>query len=174
MFGNVVLGIKGEEFENILEKKEKERGILEDVDLTSKDFKEIVLEFKKLIKEKRKTSFPQDPFKQLEMAIDAVFASWNNKRAISYRKINRIPEHWGTAVNVQAMVFGNMGSDSGTGVGFTRDPATGEKRLYGEYLLNAQGEDVVAGIRTPKPLSKLREESSIGIISKTLIFCLFS
>jgi len=158
MFGNVVLGIKGEEFENILEKKKKNRDIQEDVDLTSEDFKEIVVEFKKLIKEKRKTSFPQDPFKQLEMAINAVFASWNNKRAINYRKINKIPEQWGTAVNVQTMVFGNMGSDSGTGVGFTRDPATGEKRLYGEYLLKAQGEDVVAGIRTPKPLSKLKEE----------------
>jgi len=158
MFGNVVLGIKGEEFENILEKKKKNRDIQEDVDLTSEDFKEIVVEFKKLIKEKRKTSFPQDPFKQLEMAINAVFASWSNKRAISYRKINKIPEQWGTAVNVQTMVFGNMGSDSGTGVGFTRDPATGEKRLYGEYLLKAQGEDVVAGIRTPKPLSKLKEE----------------
>ncbi|MCD6472586.1 pyruvate, phosphate dikinase [Candidatus Aerophobetes bacterium] len=158
MFGNVVLGIKGEEFESILEKKKKNKNIQEDVDLTSEDFKEIVVEFKKLIKNKKKMSFPQDPFKQLEMAINAVFASWNNKRAISYRRINRIPGHWGTAVNVQAMVFGNMGNNSGTGVGFTRDPAIGENKLYGEYLINAQGEDVVAGIRTPKSLSKLKED----------------
>ncbi|MEA1965549.1 MAG: pyruvate, phosphate dikinase, partial [Candidatus Aerophobetes bacterium] len=158
MFGNVVLGLEGEEFENILERKKKERSIQEDIDLTSEDFKEIVAEFKKLIKDKKKIPFPQDPFKQLEIAINAVFASWNNKRAVSYRKINKIPGHWGTAVNVQAMVFGNMGNNSGTGVGFTRDPATGERILYGEYLLNAQGEDVVAGIRTPKPLSKLKED----------------
>ncbi|GAH65347.1 unnamed protein product, partial [marine sediment metagenome] len=115
-------------------------------------------EFKELTEKEKGIEFPQDSFEQLRMAIDAVFASWNNKRAISYRKINKIPEHWGTAVNVQTMVFGNMGDSSGTGVGFTRDPATGEKKLYGEYLINAQGEDVVAGIRTPQPFSTLKEK----------------
>jgi len=158
MFGHVVLGIEGEKFEELLEEKKKKCQVKEDIDLTAENLKELVEEFKKLIKKEKKTEFPQDPFKQLDMAKDAVFASWNTKRAINYRKINRIPEHWGTAVNVQVMVFGNMGNDSGTGVGFTRDPATGEKKIYGEYLLNAQGEDVVAGIRTPRPLSNLKED----------------
>jgi pyruvate,orthophosphate dikinase len=158
MFGNVVLGIEGKKFEELLEEKKKRCQVKEDIDLTAENLKELVEEFKKLIKKEKKTEFPQDPFKQLDMAKDAVFASWNNKRAINYRKINKIPEHWGTAVNVQVMVFGNMGSDSGTGVGFTRDPATGEKKIYGEYLLDAQGEDVVAGIRTPQPLSNLKED----------------
>ena len=158
MFGNVVLGIEGEKFEELLEKKKKRCQVKEDIDLTAENLKELVEEFKELIKKEKKTEFPQDPLKQLNMAKDAVFASWNNKRAINYRKINKIPEHWGTAVNIQAMVFGNMGSDSGTGVGFTRNPATGKKEIYGEYLLNAQGEDVVAGIRTPQPFSKLKEE----------------
>ena len=120
--------------------------------------KELTDEFKELTEKQKGIEFPQDSFEQLRMAIDAVFASWNNRRAISYRKINKIPEHWGTAVNVQTMVFGNMGDSSGTGVGFTRDPATGEKKLYGEYLINAQGEDVVAGIRTPQPFSTLKEK----------------
>jgi pyruvate,orthophosphate dikinase len=158
MFGNVVLGIEGEKFEQLLEEKKKKSRFKEDIDLTVEDLKELVEEFKKLIEIEKKTEFPQDPFKQLDMAKDAVFASWNNKRAINYRKINQIPEHWGTAVNVQVMVFGNMGAHSGTGVGFTRNPATGEKKIYGEYLLNAQGEDVVAGIRTPLDLSNLKED----------------
>jgi len=158
MFGHVVLGIGAEKFEELLEEKKKSHQVKEDIGLTAENLKELVEEFKKLIEKEKRTEFPQDPFEQLDMAKDAVFASWNTKRAINYRKINRIPEHWGTAVNVQVMVFGNMGNDSGTGVGFTRDPATGEKKIYGEYLLNAQGEDVVAGIRTPLPLSNLKED----------------
>jgi len=158
MFGDVVLGVPGEKFEEAIDRKKEQRGIKEDIQLTAEDLKELVDEFKKIIKQETGDDFPQDPFEQLAMARDAVFKSWNNKRAIEYRKIHKIPDHWGTAVNVQAMVFGNMGDNSGTGVGFTRDPATGEKVLYGEYLMNAQGEDVVAGIRTPKPLASLKEE----------------
>ncbi|MCK4418452.1 pyruvate, phosphate dikinase, partial [Candidatus Aerophobetes bacterium] len=151
-------GIEGEKFEELIEEKKKSKDAKEDIDLAWQDLKGLVDEFKELIEKEKGIQFPQDPFKQLNMAIDAVFASWNNKRAVNYRKINKIPEHWGTAVNVQVMVFGNMGNDSGTGVGFTRNPATGKKEIYGEYLLNAQGEDVVAGIRTPHPFSKLKEE----------------
>jgi len=158
MFGNVVLGVPGEKFEELIDKMKESKGVKQDVELPDESLKELVEEFEDLIKQEKKVDFPQNPFKQLEMAINAVFASWNNKRAINYRKINKIPEHWGTAVNVQTMVFGNMGNDSCTGVGFTRNPATGEKTLYGEYLINAQGEDVVAGIRTPQPLAKLKEE----------------
>lgn len=158
MFGSVVLGIPGEKFEELIEKKKESKGVQGDMELTGEDLKELTDEFKDLTEEEKGIEFPQDSFGQLRMAIDAVFASWNNKRAISYRKINKIPEHWGTAVNVQTMVFGNMGDNSGTGVGFTRDPATGEKKLYGEYLINAQGEDVVAGIRTPQPFSTLKEK----------------
>jgi len=158
MFGNVVLGIPGEKFEKLIKKKKEARSVQDDIELTGEDLKELTDEFKELTEKEKGIEFPQDSFEQLRMAIDAVFASWNNKRAINYRKINKIPEHWGTAVNVQTMVFGNMGDSSGTGVGFTRDPATGEKKLYGEYLINAQGEDVVAGIRTPQPFSTLKEE----------------
>lgn len=158
MFGSVVLGIPGEKFEELIEKKKESKGVQGDMELTGEDLKELTDEFKDLTEEEKGIEFPQDSFGQLRMAIDAVFASWNNKRAISYRKINKIPEHWGTAVNVQTMVFGNMGDNSGTGVGFTRDPATGEKKLYGEYLINAQGEDVVAGIRTPQPFSTLKDK----------------
>lgn len=158
MFGNVVLGVPAEKFEQLIEKKKEARGVQDDMELTGEDLKELTDEFKELTEKEKGIEFPQDSFEQLRMAIDAVFASWNNKRAISYRKINKIPEHWGTAVNVQTMVFGNMGDSSGTGVGFTRDPATGEKKLYGEYLINAQGEDVVAGIRTPQPFSSLKEK----------------
>lgn len=158
MFGNVVLGIPAEKFEKLIEKKKEAKGVQDDIELTGEDLEELTDEFKELTEKEKGIEFPQDSFEQLRMAIDAVFASWNNKRAISYRKINKIPEHWGTAVNVQTMVFGNMGDNSGTGVGFTRDPATGEKKLYGEYLINAQGEDVVAGIRTPQPFSTLKEK----------------
>ena len=158
MFGNVVLGVPGEKFEELIDKMKESKGVKQDVELPDESLKELVEEFEDLIKQEKKVDFPQNPFQQWEMAINAVCASWNNKRAINYRKINKIPEHWGTAVNVQTMVFGNMGNDSCTGVGFTRNPATGEKTLYGEYLINAQGEDVVAGIRTPQPLSKLKEE----------------
>lgn len=157
MFGNVVLGIEHDEFERILHKKKRQRRIKLDTELTTEDLNDIVELYKKLVKKKKGFSFPQDPMKQLKMAIDAVFGSWNNERAIKYRNLNNIPHNWGTAVNVQAMVFGNLGDDSGTGVAFTRDPGTGEKRFYGEYLMNAQGEDVVAGIRTPLPISRLKD-----------------
>lgn len=158
MFGNVVLGVPAEKFEKLIEKKKEIRGVRDDIELTGEDLKELTDEFKELTKKEKGIEFPQDSLEQLRMAIDAVFASWNNRRAITYRKINKIPEHWGTAVNVQTMVFGNMGDNCGTGVGFTRDPATGQKKLYGEYLINAQGEDVVAGIRDPEDISTLKEE----------------
>lgn len=158
MFASVVLGIPAERFEELIEKKKEVKSVEDDIELTAQDLKELTDEFKELTEKEKGIQFPQDSFGQLRMAIDAVFASWNNKRAISYRKINKIPGHWGTAVNVQTMVFGNMGGNSGSGVGFTRDPATGEKKLYGEYLINAQGEDVVAGIRTPQPLSMLKKQ----------------
>lgn len=158
MFGGVVLKISGEKFEEAIERKKTEKGVKEDIELTTDDLNELVGEFKKIIRKETGEDFPQNPVKQLEMAQDAVFNSWDNNRAIEYRKLHKIPHHWGTAVNVQTMVFGNMGADSGTGVGFTRDPATGQKGIYGEYLLNAQGEDVVAGIRTPKSIVQLKED----------------
>lgn len=158
MFGNVVLGVSHDDFEEILEVKKKELGVHLDTELDAAALKDVVKAFKARILEKKGIDFPDDPMKQLEMARDAVFGSWNNPRAITYRKIHNIPGDWGTAVNVQAMVFGNMGENSGTGVAFTRDPATGEKKYYGEYLKNAQGEDVVAGIRTPKPIAELEKE----------------
>ncbi len=158
MFGNVVLGIDKEEFEKVIEAKKEERKIKQDSSLQVEDLSDIVKKFKKIIKRKTGEEFPEDPYTQLRMSRDAVFRSWNNPRAISYRKLNEIPSDLGTAVNVQAMVYGNMGNTSGTGVGFTRNPATGEKEFYGEYLLNAQGEDVVAGIRTPQPIKSLKDE----------------
>jgi phosphoenolpyruvate synthase/pyruvate phosphate dikinase len=158
MFGNVVMGIDKNEFEKILENKKKEKGVHYDSDLDANDLKEIVEKYKEIYKEKTGEDFPQDPMVQLKRAINAVFESWNNPRAITYRKLNKIPDDLGTAVNIVTMVFGNMGNDSGTGVGFTRNPSTGEKEFYGEYLTNAQGEDVVAGIRTPKPISELEKE----------------
>ena len=164
MFGDVVLGLKPvseddiDPFEEILEEKKKIRKASYDTDLTADDLKELVAEFKDAIKKRTGKDFPEDPKEQLWLAIGAVFESWNNERAIVYRKLNNIPDHWGTAVNVQAMVFGNMGEDCGTGVAFTRDPATGEKKFYGEYLINAQGEDVVAGIRTPHQIAQLEKD----------------
>ena len=161
MFGDVVLGLKPkgkdehDPFEVIMDKVKKEKGVKLDLELTTEDLKKLVKLFKEEIKAKTGKTFPEDPYEQLWASIGAVFESWNNERAIAYRRINKIPEIWGTAVNVQSMVFGNMGEDSGTGVAFTRDPATGEKKFYGEYLINAQGEDVVAGIRTPKPIEEL-------------------
>ncbi len=155
MFGNVVLEVEHDEFEEILERYKKGR---RDVDLSADELKSIVEEYKNLIKKKTGREFPQDPVEQLNLAINAVFQSWNNKRAITYRKLNKIDDNLGTAVNVQEMVFGNMGNDSGTGVAFTRNPSTGEKEYYGEYLLNAQGEDVVAGIRTPHPIKDLEKD----------------
>jgi pyruvate,orthophosphate dikinase len=165
MYGDVVLGLKPvdkhdpDPFEEILDKKKHENGFKLDTELTAEHLKELVAEFKAAIKEKTGSDFPSDPLVQLWGAIGAVFGSWMNDRAIVYRKLNDIPASWGTAVNVQSMVFGNMGEDSGTGVAFTRDPASGENLFYGEYLFNAQGEDVVAGIRTPHLISELNKEA---------------
>jgi len=158
MFGNVVLGIEKDKFEHILSEKKKELGAKLDTELDAEALKDVVARYKAKVKELTGQEFPQDPARQLEMSIEAVFKSWNNPRAITYRRLNDIPESLGTAVNVQVMVFGNTGLDSATGVGFTRDPATGGKIFYGEYLTNAQGEDVVAGIRTPHPISDLEKE----------------
>lgn len=157
MFGDVVLAIEHEKFESSLSAKKKELDVSLDTELGTDTLKEIVESYKSIIKRSTGEEFPQDPRIQLQMAIDAVFNSWNNQRAIKYRRLNGIPGEWGTAVNVQSMVYGNMGDTSGTGVAFTRDPATGEKRFFGEYLMNAQGEDVVAGIRTPQPISTLEQ-----------------
>jgi len=165
MYGDVVMNLKPtsknerDPFEIIIEDKKKTKGIEYDTDFTADDLKELAYQFKSEIKHHLGKDFPEDPIVQLNGAIDAVFNSWMNERAIVYRKLNNIPESWGTAVNVQAMVFGNMGETSGTGVAFTRDPASGENIFYGEYLMNAQGEDVVAGIRTPLSISKLNEQN---------------
>ncbi|MCM2272023.1 MAG: pyruvate, phosphate dikinase [candidate division Zixibacteria bacterium] len=158
MFGNVVLGIDKELFEEVISEKKHERRVKQDSSLQVNDLKDIVKRYKQIIKRKTGEAFPDEPWQQLRMARDAVFRSWNNPRAISYRRMNGIPADLGTAVNIQAMVFGNMGNTSGTGVGFTRNPATGAKEFYGEFLINAQGEDVVAGIRTPQPISELQSE----------------
>jgi pyruvate,orthophosphate dikinase len=164
MYGDVVLGLKPQDkkaedpFEVILERKKAQNGFKLDTELDTVHLKELVQEFKDAIKKETGHEFPEDPVTQLWGAIGAVFGSWMNERAIVYRKLNNIPSDWGTAVNVQSMVFGNMGEDSGTGVAFTRDPATGANVFYGEYLFNAQGEDVVAGIRTPLPIAKLKED----------------
>ena len=157
MFGNVVLGIDGEKFEEKLEELKASIGKKEDTDLGAEDWKELVQNYKCLVEEETGSSFPQDPLKQLERAVFAVFDSWLIPRAITYRRIHKIDDSMGTAVNIQSMVFGNMGETSGTGVAFTRDPSTGEKKFYGEFLMNAQGEDVVAGIRTPNDISQLEE-----------------
>jgi len=165
MYGGVVLGLKPESeaeedpFESIIKEVKERRGVEFDVELTVEDLKELVERFRELIKEKTGREIPDDHFEQLWEAIGAVFKSWNNPRAIAYRKLNGIPDDWGTAVNVQSMVFGNMGPDCGTGVAFTRNPSTGENAFYGEYLMNAQGEDVVAGIRDPLPISKSSKET---------------
>ncbi len=158
MFGDVVMGAEHDQFEEALQAKKDKKKVKFDTELNAQDLKELVEDYKRIVKKSKGKSFPQDPRKQLKMSIDAVFGSWNNKRAISYRNLHDIPHNIGTAVNVQAMVFGNMGNNSGTGVAFTRNPATGEDKFYGEYLLNAQGEDVVAGIRTPQPISKLNKD----------------
>ncbi len=158
MFGNVVMGIEKEVFEHIIHEIKKKKKVHLDIELTAEDLKGLVEKFKVKVKQLVKREFPQDPWEQLIMARDAVFGSWNNPRAITYRRLNDIPGNLGTAVNVQAMVFGNMGDTSATGVGFTRNPSTGFKEFYGEYLTNAQGEDVVAGIRTPHPIADLAKE----------------
>jgi pyruvate,orthophosphate dikinase len=158
MFGNVVMGIEKDQFEHIIHETKKKKKVHLDIDLSSEDLKGLVDKFKAKVKQVTKRDFPQDVWEQLIMARDAVFGSWNNPRAITYRRLNDIPGNLGTAVNVQAMVFGNMGDTSATGVGFTRNPSTGAKEFYGEYLTNAQGEDVVAGIRTPHPIVDLDKE----------------
>lgn len=163
MYGDVVMGLRPEShddtdpFEEILERKKWTHGFQNDVELTTEHLKELVQEFKDEIKRRTGKDFPEDPMEQLWGSIGAVFNSWMNERAIAYRRMYNIPQSWGTAVNIQAMVFGNMGDDSGTGVAFTRDPATGENKFYGEFLMNAQGEDVVAGTRTPLSIEQLEE-----------------
>ena len=152
MYSNVVLGIKSHLFEELIDNYKLTKGVIQDTELDENDWDGLIQNFKDIVKEKTKKNFPQDVNEQLWRAISAVFLSWNSKRAKTYRKINYIPDHWGTAVNVQAMVFGNMDQDCATGVAFTRNPSTGKKELFGEYLINAQGEDVVAGTRTPQDL----------------------
>lgn len=158
MFSNVVLDINTFYFEQLLEETREQKGYHADPEMTAEDWKEVIEGYKGIVKKHTRKDFPQDPKEQLFLAINAVFDSWNNQRAIVYRRLNKIPDHLGTAVNIQSMVFGNMGNDSGTGVAFTRNPSTGEHVLYGEYLINAQGEDVVAGIRTPQPIQTLKDE----------------
>src|SRR5215469_9378879 len=164
MYGDVVLGLKPQDkheidpFEKIMEELKRAKGVHLDTDLTTTDLQELVKRFKKAVKERTGKDFPEDAHEQMFQAIGAVFGSWMNDRAIVYRRQYGIPHEWGTAANICSMVFGNMGNDSGTGVAFTRDPATGEKVFYGEYLLNAQGEDVVAGIRTPKKIAELQKD----------------
>jgi pyruvate,orthophosphate dikinase len=158
MFGSVVLGIPDGPFEHALEERKKEKGVKDDTDLTAQDWQALTEEFKTIVREHKGFDFPQEPIEQLRLATEAVFGSWNGKRAIDYRRAENIPDDLGTAVNIVTMVFGNMGWDSGTGVAFTRDPSTGEKVMYGDYLLNAQGEDVVAGIRNTKKIGELADE----------------
>ncbi len=158
MFSDVVMEIPKSYFERILDEIKDSKGVNFDTELTAEDLQEVIKKFKQIYKDKMGSDFPQEPRVQLMEAVKAVFRSWDNDRAIVYRRMNDIPGDWGTAVNVQAMVFGNMGNTSGTGVAFTRNPSTGAKGIYGEYLINAQGEDVVAGIRTPQPITKLQED----------------
>ena len=159
MYSDVVMGMDKHSLEHLLEKKKEDRGVHLDTDLSAGDWKDLVAAFKAKIKEELGVAFPEDPMDQLWGAIGAVFGSWMNQRAITYRRLNNIPAEWGTAVNVQSMVYGNMGDDCATGVAFTRDPSTGENYFYGEYLVNAQGEDVVAGIRTPQPINRAKATS---------------
>ena len=157
MYSDVVMEVGKKYFEQLIDKMKEERGITQDVELTADDLKELAAQFKAEYRAKLGQDFPTDPKEQLMGAIQAVFRSWDNPRANVYRRDNDIPYSWGTAVNVQAMAFGNMGDTSGTGVAFTRNPATGERKLFGEFLMNAQGEDVVAGIRTPQTIDQLKE-----------------
>jgi len=158
MFGAVVLGIKDTKFEEVLEEIKNAKGAEADTDLSAEDLKELVKKFKKVVKSEKGFDFPQDPVEQMRLATEAVFSSWNVKRAIDYRKAANIPDDLGTAVNICTMVFGNSGWESGTGVAFTRNPSTGEKMLFGEYLMNAQGEDVVAGIRNAAAIETMGEK----------------
>tara|TARA_B100001741_G_scaffold302791_1_gene292336 strand:+ start:465 stop:3125 length:2661 start_codon:yes stop_codon:yes gene_type:complete len=160
MYSNVVLGVEGHLFEEMIDNYKLTKGVISDTELDESDWDGLIKNFKDLIKQEKKIEFPQDVKKQLYGAINAVFLSWNSQRAKTYRKLNQIPDHWGTAVNVQAMVFGNMGEDCSTGVAFTRNPSTGEKAFFGEYLINAQGEDVVAGTRTPQHITKKANKDS--------------
>tara|TARA_B100001996_G_scaffold254359_1_gene197565 strand:+ start:67 stop:2727 length:2661 start_codon:yes stop_codon:yes gene_type:complete len=160
MYSNVVLGVAGHLFEEMIDNYKLTKGVLSDTELDESDWDGLIKNFKELVKKEKKIEFPQDVKKQLYGAISAVFLSWNSQRAKTYRKLNQIPGHWGTAVNVQAMVFGNMGEDCSTGVAFTRNPSTGEKAFFGEYLINAQGEDVVAGTRTPQHITKKAKKDS--------------
>src|ERR1700734_2129052 len=155
MFGSVVLDIEKKKFEHIFDGVKAREGVNVDYDLGPEALKKIIVEYKKLVRKETGKDFPQGPLDQLVQARNAVFRSWQNDRAKTYRRINHIDDWLGTAVNVQAMVFGNLGENSGTGVGFTRNPATGEHVFFGEYLMNAQGEDVVSGVRTPLPISEL-------------------
>ena len=154
MYSNVVLGIEGYLFEEMIDNQKLNKRVLLDTELAESDWDELVQRFKELVKKQTKKNFPQNVQEQLYGAINAVFLSWNSQRAKTYRKLNQIPDHWGTAVNVQSMVFGNMGKDCSTGVIFTRNPSTGENNFFGEYLINAQGEDVVAGTRTPQHITR--------------------
>ncbi len=156
LFGEIVMGVAHEKFERVLDRFKAQTSGGKDTDLNSEDLRHIITAQKQILGEHQ--AIPEDPYEQLRVAIAAVFNSWMGRRAVDYRRVNRIPDSLGTAVNVQAMVFGNMGVGSGTGVAFTRNPSTGEKKLYGEYLLNAQGEDVVAGTRTPNPIAELKKE----------------
>ena len=158
MYSDVVMEVGKKYFEQLIDKMKEARGVTQDVELTADDLKELASQFKAEYKAKIGKDFPDDPKEQLDGAIKAVFRSWDNPRANVYRRDNDIPYSWGTAVNVQMMAFGNMGNDCGTGVAFTRNPATGEKKLFGEFLTNAQGEDVVAGVRTPMPISQMAEK----------------
>ena len=158
MYSDVVMEVGKKYFEQLIDEMKEKKGVTQDVDLTAEDLKELAMQFKAEYKSKIGQEFPSDPKEQLMGAIKAVFRSWDNPRANVYRRDNDIPYSWGTAVNVQSMAFGNMGDDCGTGVAFTRNPATGEKKLFGEFLTNAQGEDVVAGVRTPMPIAEMAEK----------------
>src|SRR5437879_5962315 len=161
MYGNVVQEIEKDKFEHVLSAQKKQAGVDTDPELKSDDLKEVIKGYKEIVKKETGKDFPSDPLDQLRGAIEAVFRSWNNDRAMVYRRREKIADDLGTAVNVQTMVFGNMGDDSGTGVAFTRNPGTGAKELFGDYLRNAQGEDVVAGIRTPKHIYELRDDANL-------------
>ncbi|MDP8923958.1 MAG: pyruvate, phosphate dikinase, partial [Chloroflexota bacterium] len=159
MFGRIVQGIPAEPFDHVLDAAKEKAGVKFDHELSADALKDVVAEYKRIIERETGRPFPSDPHEQLRLAIQAVFASWMGRRAVDYRRAEKYPDDWGTAVNVQTMVFGNMGADSGTGVAFTRDPNTGENLLYGNFLENAQGEDVVAGIRNAEPISALRDHN---------------
>jgi pyruvate,orthophosphate dikinase len=170
MYGSVVLGIESYFFEELIENFKLTKGVIKDTELHEEDWDGLIKNFKEIIKQKTKKNFPQNVNEQLWGAISAVFLSWNSKRAKIYRKINYLPDHWGTAVNVQAMVFGNMGNDCATGVAFTRNPSTGKKEIFGEYLINAQGEDVVAGTRTPQNLLSMNSSMNQIFLKLKKIF----